>query len=62
MFIVRHKATQFDGTAPAIQYGQLAFASVALVGARSQSNVYFLSKKDMVVSAYLSTLSSARPS
>jgi prolyl oligopeptidase len=24
MFIVRHKSTPFDGTAPAIQYGKLA--------------------------------------
>ena len=27
MFIVRHKSTAFDGTAPAIQYGNIAFST-----------------------------------
>lgn len=32
MFVVRHKATHLDGTAPAIQYGQWNLLTLCLGG------------------------------
>ena len=47
MFIVRHKSTEFDGTAPAIQYGS-SFPSFITMNVKLMSNDPLCSAQVMV--------------
>lgn len=42
MFIVRHKTTNFDGTAPAIQYGQFRLTNLSSSRLTMQNHSYRL--------------------